>query len=124
MLHGMSHILEASKLSYDVVSGVSTGAINAGAVVLFPIGEEKEMSEWLVDLWESLTTDKIYKQWAYTILRRLFRHSGILDNTPLLDLLSDVFKGFPNGIQKKVIFTTIDAHNGQYVTFNESMPIE
>jgi len=57
VIYGMSHILKSSDLSYDVVTGVSAGALNAGAISLFPIGQEKEMSEWLVNLWQHLTTD-------------------------------------------------------------------
>lgn len=53
----MAHILDSSDLSYDVVTGVSVGALNAGAISLFPIGEEKEMSDWLLNLWEHLTTN-------------------------------------------------------------------
>jgi predicted acylesterase/phospholipase RssA len=44
-------MLPADQVKYDVVTGVSAGALNAGGISIFKIGNEVEMSEWLVSLW-------------------------------------------------------------------------
>lgn len=42
---------DKSKFAYDVVTGVSAGAINLGAVSLFDIGDEENMVKTLSDKW-------------------------------------------------------------------------
>jgi predicted acylesterase/phospholipase RssA len=38
----MARSLDEKEIMYDVVSGVSVGAMNSGGVSLFPKGEEKQ----------------------------------------------------------------------------------
>jgi len=45
------HYGNPEDFQWDVVSGVSAGAINSSAVVLFPKGMEVEMSEYMDYLW-------------------------------------------------------------------------
>lgn len=68
VLHGLAHRLDASEVAWDVVTGVSAGAINSAGVSVFPIGKEKEMTEFLIDKLENLTTETIYKFWPGGIL--------------------------------------------------------
>jgi predicted acylesterase/phospholipase RssA len=43
-LYGLYHTnIDKTKFMYDVVTGVSAGAINLGAVSLYDIGDEKNM---------------------------------------------------------------------------------
>ena len=42
---------DISKFAYDVVTGVSAGAINTGAVSVFKPGDELNMVEFLSDNW-------------------------------------------------------------------------
>ncbi len=63
ILHGLAHNLDSTLLEYDVVTGVSAGAINAGAVVTYPKDKPLELSEWLVETWMNLTNDQCYKFW-------------------------------------------------------------
>lgn len=50
--------LDPSETRYNVVSGISTGALNAAGVALFPIGQEKEMADFVVNTWMSLNSTK------------------------------------------------------------------
>ena len=54
---GLTHYGNPSDFTWDVISGVSAGSINAGGIVLFDVGDEVTMSEWLSDKWAALTTD-------------------------------------------------------------------
>ena len=38
VLHEMARLLNGTDAEYDVLSGISVGSINAGALSLFPIG--------------------------------------------------------------------------------------
>ena len=63
VLYGLAHndLLDPSAIRYDVVAGVSAGAINASALALYPPGEEKKATEWNLQTWENLTSDDIYE---------------------------------------------------------------
>lgn len=63
VLHGLSHLLPGEEAFYDVVSGVSAGALNAAAVAMWPKEAGKDMSEWLISFWKTITTDMIYQEW-------------------------------------------------------------
>lgn len=54
VLHGLAHNLPIEEVAWDVVTGVSAGAINSAGISLFPVGKEVEMSEFLVDTLEHL----------------------------------------------------------------------
>lgn len=56
-LHSIFNTLDAPDSEYDVVSGVSVGAINSASMSLFEKGQEKELGDFLLDLWENLTND-------------------------------------------------------------------
>ena len=59
VLWGLSHMLNNSDAHYDVVSGVSAGALNAAAISMFPPHEAIRMSDGLVDFWITQTTNMI-----------------------------------------------------------------
>lgn len=46
-----ANISEKAKFEYDVVTGVSAGSINLGAVALFQKGQEEEMVHVLSEHW-------------------------------------------------------------------------
>ena len=46
VVKGLTELLPPEEVQYDVVSGVSTGSINAGGMSRFPVGTEKEMVEF------------------------------------------------------------------------------
>ena len=51
IIWGLMHYGNPEDFQWDVVSGVSAGAINSSAVVLFPKGMEVAMSEYMDYLW-------------------------------------------------------------------------
>jgi predicted acylesterase/phospholipase RssA len=51
------------KTQYNVLSGISAGALNAGAFAQFKIGKEKEAIAFLTKLWLEMTFSKIASHW-------------------------------------------------------------
>lgn len=51
----MSEPEGSTKYAYDVVTGVSAGALNTGAISLFAPGDERNMVEFLSFMWNNLT---------------------------------------------------------------------
>ncbi len=57
VIYGLNHFKDTTDFAWDVVSGVSAGAINSFAISLWPKEQGVQMSEWLVKLWGSLTNE-------------------------------------------------------------------
>ena len=95
VVYGFANYGNPSDFEWDVISGVSAGSINALAISVQPIGQEKSMSQWLSDLWRNLKTSDIYVDWGYGgKARGLTMEGGIYNNAPLLSFLQNIVAGF------------------------------
>jgi predicted acylesterase/phospholipase RssA len=65
VLYGMYNAeqTDKSKFAYDIVSGVSAGSINAGALSMFAKGDEGNTFKILSDTWANAVSGNIYKNW-------------------------------------------------------------
>ena len=57
---GLLNYGEPDDFKYDVLSGISAGSINSVAMVGWPIGQEKQASQWISDMWRALHTSDIW----------------------------------------------------------------
>ena len=89
VLHGLSNLLKGSDAHYDVVSGVSAGALNAAGIAMWRADQPKEMADWLLSYWRSITADQIYQSWPNGYTEGLTTESGVFDTTPLLNTLTE-----------------------------------
>jgi NTE family protein len=135
---------------FDIVTGVSAGAINA----LFLASRQtplKETIEELCGLWESLRTQSVFRVDALSLARHLVtwgfrlafgggslkpRVQGFIDTSPLRDLLGRVFPHDEHGVILGVIenvqrcdpdaiaITTLNYTTGQTVTWVDGCNIE
>ena len=48
---------------YDVVTGVSGGAINAAILANHTMGEEEVAADRMIEFWENATENPLYKDW-------------------------------------------------------------
>lgn len=120
----LAHSLPPEEVAWDVVSGVSAGAMNTGGASIFKTGDEVAMSEFLVSFWGNLTEKSIVQEWPEGIIHGLLHESGLLDDSPLFNLLSEVINTAPNGVQRKFVVSAADTITGGYRTFDESTPFE
>lgn len=103
-------MLESPESNYDVISGVSVGSINAAGAGLFGIGEEKEMGDFLVNLWTNLTSSQVWRFWNSTNpIAGITSKSGFLDNQPLHDLLANIIEQKESKYKKRVLVSANDA---------------
>ena len=49
--------------------------------------------------------------------------SGILDNTPLLDLVTGFYNQFKT-VKRRTVVSAVDVNTGEYVLYNQTMPYE
>ena len=111
---------DKTKYQYDVVTGVSAGAINTGAITMFAPGDEENMLQFLSDAWQHISNDQVFKQW-YPLgpVTGINSKSGILDNSPLFDYLTKTLGQYDLDFKRKLTFSCVDASSGNYITFHE-----
>lgn len=56
-LKALVEVLEPFEVAYDIVSGVSVGALNSALLAVHPRGEEKKAVEEMVSLYENTKFD-------------------------------------------------------------------
>ena len=105
-------------IHYDVVSGVSAGALNAGGFSQFPPGEEAQAVEFLLDIWRNIHSDNVFTEWPGGIIDGLFYEPSLFDTSPLADFLD---KKLSHPMARKLNIGAVDANTGRYVRFNESL---
>jgi len=81
-------VLKDEGRDYDIICGVSVGAINAAGLAQFPKGKGAEAWEWLHDLWLKIKPDDIYEKWAGWPVSVLTKAS-VFDTAPLRKLIQD-----------------------------------
>ena len=80
VIKGMVSAADPDEMEYDVVTGISSGALNALGVAMFPKGQESEMAEYLYDFWMNMDSKKVYKGWPLGIIQGIFER-GLYDNS-------------------------------------------
>lgn len=125
VIWGLNHYQDPANVAWDVVSGVSAGAINALGIALWDPSEGVQMSEWLVDLWTSLKTETIWVPWKEGYIRGIFEEYGALDDGPLLTLLTNIHNERDQTLRRKFIVSAVDVNSGNYISFDgETLPKE
>lgn len=83
--------LKPEDVRWDVISGISVGALNAAHVSTYPIGQEQQMSEDLLTMWTNITQGSLYQSWNWGVLEGLLFEKGLVDTHPLHDFIRSYF---------------------------------
>jgi predicted acylesterase/phospholipase RssA len=67
VIYGLSNLLKGTDEYYDVVSGVSAGFLNSAAMAVWPINKAKEILDWHVQFWKTVTGDMIFHEWEVSL---------------------------------------------------------
>ena len=116
VLWGLMHYGDPADFEYDVVTGISAGAINSSAMVSFKKGEEKEASEFISDEWKGLNKASLLRSWPFGWFSGLFK-GGLYDATPLEETLKSILSKRPAVFEKDVSIGAVDANFGTFVSF-------
>lgn len=117
--------LPEEETAWDVITGVSVGSINAVAIGLHDIGDEKEAIYWMVGLWESISRSDILINWDYGLLQGLFFKQGLWDNSPELSFLTEKFKELDvTSLKRKININTVEINTGEIFKFKEDIKFE
>ena len=111
--------LPSEEVAWNVVTGVSTGALNSGGVAQYAMGEEKAMANLLIDVWTSITQEKVYVNWKPGgIVQGLLSEYGLYDTTPLKETVNSLFN---RGIHRNISVGATNMNTGEFVDFSEDL---
>lgn len=119
----LKYLMGDLKIYYDIICGVSAGAINAAFLGQFPQSLEKESIEELESLWLELTSDKIYKRWApFGRLHGLWQ-KGFWDSSPMINLINNKLSHKQLLSSGKIISVgAVSLTRGKYIHFDQNDP--
>ena len=111
-------------IDYDIMCGVSVGAINVVGLAMTPLGKPKEAIDYLEKQWlEKVETKAIYKRWfPFGALHGLWLKS-VYDSSPLRDLIGsmlDTEKVATNG--RRIAVGSVSLDTGAYRFARENDP--
>lgn len=117
----LKYILGELRVKYDILCGVSVGAINAAFLSQFGMGEEIEGATKLECMWDQITTSNIYRRWKPWGRWHALWKTSFYDSSPLYDLVHkniDLEKIRRSG--KIVNVGTVSLNSGKYTIFNQT----
>ena len=122
---GLVHYGTPADYAWDVVTGVSAGAINVSGIATWAAGREIEMSEWLSDQWAEMKTEDV---WVYREgagpYELIFKEPSMVDDSPGLATLRDIVND-NNEIARRFAVTAVDINTGEYVVMDQTnTPVE
>lgn len=83
----LNYLVNTCGMQYDIITGISAGAINASYLAMFEKGDERRAVTNLMTMWSELEDYKIKKQWfPFSYLTALWKKS-IYDSNPLINML-------------------------------------
>jgi predicted acylesterase/phospholipase RssA len=108
-------------VAYDIVTGISVGAINGAGMANFEKGQENEAADFILELWRGLSKDEVYKNWHWGgVVRGILFKTGIYNDSPLIKYLTEHVEA----PKRKFLYGLVDAANGKYITMDETEPMD
>lgn len=80
----LKKLLVDDGIQYDLVTGISVGAINASVLAQFPLGQEVQAWEELMSLWSQVRTSKVRKGWCLVGPIAALWESSVYNSDPLV----------------------------------------
>jgi NTE family protein len=118
----LQHLLVDQRRDYQIVCGVSVGALNAGMMCQARLGDPVAAYTHLASIWDRVSTPKVRKFWLFWYLAALWK-SSIYDSSPLekwvrkgLDPLAVAMSG------RKVRVGAVGWKTGEYFVATENTP--
>ena len=115
-------MMEPIDIAYDVIAGVSIGAINAALFSIYKRGDEKEAIQNLLNLWQTKSVIDFWRPWeTFSYLAMLWKPS-LVDNTKMINAMIDEMVG--RKFEKMINIISVDLNTGDIIIFDESTPVE
>ena len=118
VLYTLAHSGNPADYHYDVVSGVSAGAINAATLSTFAPEDIVAASEYIVESWSGLVTSDIYNHMPGGMVIALFEEHSLYDTTPAISTFARIFG--TGGYKKHLALSAVDVNTGEKVYMTDA----
>lgn len=118
----LMHLLGNLRTRYDIVCGISVGALVGSFISMYKHGEEALASSDLYDLWKTITPKRIYKKWPLGYLQVPFMKS-VYNSRPLHELVRGMLD--PEKLRtsgKELRVGAVSLQSGKYTLFSQDDP--
>lgn len=124
VIKGLVEHQTPDKVRYEVVTGISAGAINAAAFSQFKIGDEVRAKDFLLQKWKETKKEDIYKNWSPGgIVEGFFLKPGLFDHSPLKTYIEkNVNIDNLRNSGKTVIIGASNIAKNQFTIFDQTFP--
>ena len=92
VIEALAKNLPPDERKWTVLGGVSAGSVTLAELMMFPIGQEIEASEYTRDLWKGIRSKDIYSSWGKGLIYAFFKSHSLLNTDPLLDFMMKILK--------------------------------
>lgn len=114
---GLAHYGDPTDYYWDVVSGISAGAINAAGLAGWKPEQVLEMTEYLSEAWLEITNDEIW------VKRPDIKHPrdqvSLLDDAPALETIRQIMSA-KSSFQRRVTVSAVDVGTGEFIEFTQA----
>lgn len=114
----LKHLIIDKKVQYDILCGISVGALNCSFMSMFSKEDEEQALNELYGFWKTVNNDTIIKPWCPFRQLHAFWLSSMYNSQPLIDLIHeriDLEKVRASG--RKVAVGAVSLTTGQYKSF-------
>ena len=117
----LKYLMGELKIKYDIVCGISVGAINAAHISAYPHGEEEQCAQDLIKLWTELEQEDVYVSWKPFGRLHFFWTGSLYDSRPLIKLIKEEIdiNAIKNN-KKKLRIGAVNLNTAEYKTFDEN----
>lgn len=116
----IQHLLGERAIDYDIITGISVGALNGSYLSMFNRGDGNSAARGLLNIWKKVNDRAIYKKWFFGRLAALWRPS-VYNSKPLQNLLDEnLDTKLMRSSGKKLIVGAVSMTTGRYRTWDES----
>jgi len=116
----LKHLLGELQVHYNILTGVSVGAINAAFLAMYPDGMEKQAADDLYKLWDQLNTLQVYKRFFPFGRFHALWEKSFFDSSPLHDLIhKNISLDRIRETEKQVCVGAVSLCSGKYSLFTQ-----
>ena len=118
VMWGLTTYGDPTDYYWDVISGISAGAINTAGTAGWKPEEVVEMNQYLSDAWLNQTNDQVWVQRPGGPIHNLLFDPSFLDDSPALTHMQEIMS-VRTEYGRKVSVGAVDVNSGEFVEFNQ-----
>ena len=115
---GLTAYDDPTKYYWDVVSGISAGAINTSGTAGWRPEEVVEMNQYISDAWLNQTTEQVWVAREGNDWQLMMDEPSFLDDSPALTHMQEIMS-VKSDFGRRVSVGAVDQNTGQFVEFNQ-----